>query len=278
MSRIGHRFAELRAAGRRALIPFVTAGDPTPQITVRLMHALVGAGADLIELGVPFSDPMADGPVIQRASERALRSRISLRDVLAMARGFREGDARTPLVLMGYLNPFESMGYGAFAAAASEAGVDGVLTVDMPPEEASELVGALRARELDPIFLLAPTTETERIARICEQASGFVYYVSLKGVTGAANLDLASVAEKVAAIRSMTELPVGVGFGIRDAESAARIAAVGDAVVVGSALVARIEALAERPDAIAVEVPALVREMRAAMDEAADAPGVDSRA
>lgn len=268
MSRIEGRFADLRARGRRALIPFVTAGDPSGEVTVPLLHALVAAGADLVELGVPFSDPMADGPVIQRASERALKNGVSLRRVLEMVRTFREQDATTPVVLMGYLNPIESMGYETFAAAAGEAGVDGVLTVDLPPEEASELVRALLAHGLDPIFLVAPTSTAARIARICEQASGFVYYVSLKGVTGAATLDTASVVEKVRAIKSVTDLPVGVGFGIRDAESAARIATVGDAVVVGSALVGRIEALADRPAAVPVEVPPLIGEMRAAMDAA----------
>lgn len=274
MSRIAQRFATLQAGGRRALVPFVTAGDPSPEVTVPLLHALVEAGADLLELGVPFSDPMADGPVIQRASERALRHHVSLRRVLAMVQEFRRDDAHTPLVLMGYLNPIESMGYEAFAAAAREAGVDGVLTVDLPPEEAGEFVRALRANSLDPIFLVAPTTEPQRIGRICEHAGGFVYYVSLKGVTGAATLDAAAVGERVAAIKAVTDLPVGVGFGIRDAESAARVATVSDAVIVGSALVQRIEALAERPSAIPVEVPAILAEMRAAMDEATVASGV----
>ncbi len=277
MSRIAKRFAALRAGGRRALVPFVTAGDPSPEVTVPLLHALVEAGADLLELGVPFSDPMADGPVIQRASERALRHHVSLRRVLEMAREFRRNDAQTPLVLMGYLNPFESMGYDTFATAAREAGVDGVLTVDLPPEEAAEFVRALRANDLDPIFLVAPTTDTERIRRICEQASGFVYYVSLKGVTGAATLDAETVGERVAAIKAATDLPVGVGFGIRDAESAARIAAVSDAVVVGSALVQRIEALVERPGAVCKEVPEILAEMRTAMDRDSQPEGARCR-
>ncbi|NIR29508.1 MAG: tryptophan synthase subunit alpha [Gammaproteobacteria bacterium] len=278
MSRIAQRFATLRADGRRALVSFVTAGDPSPEVTVPLLHALVEAGADLVELGVPFSDPMADGPVIQRASERALRHHVSLRRVLAMVQEFRREDTQTPLVLMGYLNPFESVGYDAFAAAAREAGVDGVLTVDLPPEEAAEFAQALRANGLDPIFLVAPTTEAQRIGRICKQASGFVYYVSLKGVTGAATLDVETVGERVAAIKAVTDLPVGVGFGIRDAESAARVATVSDAVVVGSALVQRIEALVERPDAIPVEVPAILGEMRAAMDDATAASGARTAA
>jgi len=268
LSRIEVRFAELRRAGRCALVPFVTAGDPAPEVTVPLMHALVTAGADLVELGVPFSDPMADGPVIQRASERALAAGMSPRRVLEVVRAFRDSDATTPVVLMGYLNPFERMGYETFASAAAEAGVDGVLTVDLPPEEAADFVAALRGHGLDPIFLVAPNTAPERITEVCRAASGFVYYVSLKGVTGSSTLDAGSVGERVRAIKAVTGLPVGVGFGIRDAASAARIAAVSDAVVVGSALVSRIEALRERPQAVVEEAPVLIAEMRRAMDEA----------
>ncbi|MES9967033.1 MAG: tryptophan synthase subunit alpha, partial [Sedimenticola sp.] len=198
MSRIRGRFEQLKAQGRTALVPYVTAGDPNPEVTVPLMHAMVEAGADIIELGVPFSDPMADGPVIQRASERALEHKVSLRDVLEMVRSFRQKDADTPVILMGYLNPIEIMGYATFAEAAADAGVDGVLTVDIPPEESAELLEALRPRELDPIFLLAPTSTDERIKRICAAASGFVYYVSVKGITGAANLAVDEVAAKVA--------------------------------------------------------------------------------
>ena len=266
MSRIAARFDALHAASRKALIPFVTAGDPGPEVTVPLMHAMVAAGADIIELGVPFSDPMADGPVIQRASERALAHHVSLRQVLAMVREFRSRDAESPVVLMGYLNPIEVMGYEAFATAAAEAGVDGALTVDLPPEEGEALVQALRAQGVDPIFLLAPTSTDARIARICAAASGFVYYVSLKGVTGAAHLDVTAVATKLAEIRRHTSLPVGVGFGIKDAVSAASVAAIADAVVVGSALVGRIEALAEQPERIAPEIASVLAEMRAAMD------------
>jgi tryptophan synthase alpha chain len=266
VSRIGACFARLREEGRKALIPFITAGDPAPELTVPLMHALVGAGADLVELGVPFSDPMADGPVIQRASERALARGVTLKDVLAMVRQFRLEDPRTPVVLMGYLNPIEVMGYAAFARAAAEAGVDGALTVDLPPEEAGEVVGALRQAAVDPIFLLAPTSPPERIRLICEHASGFVYYVSLKGVTGAASLDVAEVGRKLEAIRACTDLPLGVGFGIRDPESAARVARVSDAVVVGSALVRRVEELVQTPDRIPTEVGRLLSEMRRAMD------------
>lgn len=267
MSRIAERFASLKVQGRKALIPFVTAGDPNPQVTVPLLHAMVEAGADLLELGVPFSDPMAEGPVIQKACERALEHNVSLRDVLAMVKTFREKDQETPIVLMGYMNPVEIMGYETFARAAAEAGVDGLLTVDMPPEEAGDLVAALTDVAIDPIFLLAPTSVDGRIARICAAASGFVYYVSLKGVTGAANLDVASVEQKVEQIRRHTSLPIGVGFGIRDADTARRVAAVADAVVVGSAVVNRVAEHAGQPQEINEAVCSLLREMRQAMDQ-----------
>ena len=266
MSRIAGRFAELRAAGRKALIPYVTAGDPEPGVTVPLMHALVAAGADIVELGVPFSDPMADGPVIQAACERALVHHTSLRRVLDMVREFRSRDADTPVVLMGYLNPIEVMGYEGFAQAAAEAGVDGVLTVDLPPEEAHDLVQALRAKTLDPIFLLSPTSSGARMDRIGAMASGFIYYVSIKGVTGSSQLDVAAVAAKLAEIRGHSDLPLGVGFGIRDAESAARVAAVADAVVVGSALVSRIPELVASPERIPESLAGVLAQMRAAMD------------
>jgi len=266
MSRIAQRFSDLKANGRKALIPFVTAGDPNPNVTVPLLHAMVEAGADLLELGVPFSDPMAEGPVIQKACERALVHNTSLYDVLAMVKQFRQSDADTPVVLMGYMNPVEIMGYESFAKAAVEAGVDGLLTVDMPPEEAGDLVAALAEASIDPIFLLAPTTVDERIAKICADASGFVYYVSLKGVTGAANLDVAAVEHKVEQIRRHTDLPIGVGFGIRDAETAQRVSAVADAVVVGSAVVNRVAENADQPDKINEAVCSLLREMRQAMD------------
>jgi len=266
MSRIEDCFARLKQAGRKALIPYVTAGDPEPAVTVPLMHAMVAAGADVIELGVPFSDPMADGPVIQRAAERALEHGTSLRDVLAMVAEFRQTDSATPVVLMGYLNPVEVMGYEAFAKAASEAGVDGVLSVDLPPEEAHDLLVALRANGLDPIFLLAPTTDDARIDKICAVASGYVYYVALKGVTGAGGLDVRSVADKLAQIRRHTDLPVGVGFGIKDADSAAAVARVADAVVVGSALVKKIEQDAGQNDKIRTDIADALARMRAAMD------------
>ena len=269
MSRIQATFAALREQGRRALVPFVTAGDPQPSVTVPLMHALVRAGANILELGVPFSDPMADGPVIQRASERALAQGMTLKRVLEMVTTFRRDDAETPVVLMGYLNPFEVAGYEPFAEAAAAAGVDGILTVDLPPEEADGFRDALRARGIDLIFLLAPTSDEQRIARICAQASGFVYYVSLKGVTGAAHLDVADVESRVKRIKALTELPVGVGFGIRDGETAARVAAVSDAVVVGSALIDTMEASMDTPSRIPDQVAALVSSMRTAMDAGA---------
>lgn len=268
MSRIAARFAELKGAGRTALIPFVTAGDPNPEVTVPLMHAMVAAGADLIELGVPFSDPMADGPVIQRASERALEHKMSLRGVLELVRRFRRDDSTTPVVLMGYLNPVEAMGYAEFAAAAADAGVDGVLTVDIPPEEGAEFLDRLRGAGLDPIFLVAPTTTEARMQRVCNAAGGFVYYVSIKGVTGASHLQVDQLGGKLETIRRHTELPVGVGFGIKDAETAAAVSRVADAVIVGSALVGRVEALADQPHTVVTEVAALLAGMRQAMDSA----------
>ena len=268
MSRIAARFASLKARNRTALIPFVTAGDPSPGATVPVMRAMVEAGADLIELGVPFSDPMADGPVIQRASERALAAGMNFGKVLDIVREFRAGDEHTPVVLMGYLNPLEAVGYARAAERAAAAGVDGFITVDLPPEEAEELVCEVRSRGIDPVFLISPTSSDERIARICREASGFVYYVSLKGVTGAANLDVDEVAARMARIRRVTDLPVGVGFGIRDGASAARVAGVSDAVVVGSAVVSRVEANAETPDMLPGILASFIGELRTAMDTA----------
>ncbi|HEY0267863.1 MAG TPA: tryptophan synthase subunit alpha, partial [Methyloradius sp.] len=241
MSRIKTCFANLKQNGRKALVPYITAGDPHPRHTVGLMHAMVKAGADIIELGVPFSDPMADGPVIQRASERALVHKVGLRSVLGIVKEFRGQDDTTPIVLMGYANPIEAMGAEKFADMAQSAGVDGVITVDYPPEESIDFVALLKARDIDPIFLLSPTTELTRIDKIVHQASGFVYYVSLKGVTGAGNLDAAEVADRVAAIRLKTDLPIGVGFGVRDAATAKRVGRIADAVVVGSRMVQAIE-------------------------------------
>jgi tryptophan synthase alpha chain len=266
MSRIEHTFAALRQHNRKALIPFITAGDPEPGLTVPLMHALVRGGADIIELGVPFSDPMADGPTIQRASERALKHRVGLRDVIGMVAQFRETNITTPTVLMGYANPIERMGWEAFAEQASAAGVDGVLTVDYPPEEVEQFAGLLRQHRLDPIFLLAPTTPDARIARVAGHARGFIYYVSLKGVTGASNLDLAEVSLRIPEIRAHTGLPVGVGFGIRDPETARAVAEIADAVVIGSRVVNEIESAPR--DAVLERVGALLRQMRNAVDGA----------
>ena len=266
MSRISARFTALRQAGRKALIPYIVAGDPVAGVTVGFMHAMVAAGADVIELGVPFSDPMADGPVITKGHERALKHHTSLHQVLDMVVEFRRNDATTPIVLMGYLNPVERMGYAAFAAAAAAAGVDGVLTVDLPPEEGADLGRELRERGLDPIYLLAPTTSLERIKLITDAASGYVYYVSLKGVTGAATLDTAEVAKRVDTIRTVSHLPIGVGFGIKDAESAAAVARCADGVVVGSVLVEKIGQLQDQPAAIPAAIAGILRAMRVAMD------------
>jgi tryptophan synthase alpha chain len=240
-NRIDASFARIRAAGRTALIPYVTAGDPARALTVPLLRALVGAGADVIELGVPFSDPMADGPVIQRASERALAQGVGTAEVLEMVAAFRREDKATPIVLMGYANPIEAMGLAAFADRARDAGVDGVIVVDYPPEEAGEFVSALAARGLAPIFLLSPTTPESRMEAIGRLARGYAYYVSLKGVTGAGHLDTADVVARLAQIRKHVALPIGVGFGIRDAASARAIAAHADAVVIGSRLIREIE-------------------------------------
>lgn len=262
MSRIAGRFAQLQGARRTALVPYLTAGDPEPAATVPLLHTLVQAGADLIELGVPFSDPMADGPVIQAACERALAHRVSLRDVLDIAAEFRGQDAQTPLILMGYANPIIAMGVDTFAEEAAHAGVDGVLVVDLPPEEAHTIRQALIDRELDPIFLLAPTTTEERVRQICDQAQGFLYYVSLRGTTGADRLDFEDAANRMKCIRTHATVPIGIGFGIKDADSAARAAGLADAVVVGSALVATIQTATD-PHAAAAE---LLQDLRAGMD------------
>ncbi|GIX21374.1 MAG: tryptophan synthase alpha chain [Gammaproteobacteria bacterium] len=268
MSRIAEAFARCRGAGRAALVPYVTAGDPDPGLTVELMHALVRAGADLIELGVPFSDPMADGPVIQAACERALAKGTTLDTVLAQVAAFRRDDPATPVILMGYANPLEVMGYGRFAEAAAGAGVDGVLTVDLPPEEAGDVVPVLRGAGLDPVFLLAPTSDEDRIRAVGRVASGFVYYVSLKGVTGAAHLDVEDVARRLAVIRRHIDLPIGVGFGIHDAAAAGRVAGVADAVVVGSALVRRIAEHAAEPARAVAAAAEFLQTLRGALDAA----------
>lgn len=266
MSRLATKFAELKASGRKALIPFITAGDPNPQFTVPMLHAMVAAGADVIELGIPFSDPMADGPVIQRASERALAHHVGLRKVLAMAMEFRKTDQTTPLVLMGYLNPIEIMGYEEFANAAQRAEVDGVLTVDLPPEESESCVALFRARDIDQIFLLAPNTTADRIQKMDGVGSGYLYYVSLKGVTGAGHIDTADVEQKLQLIRENTQLPVGVGFGVKDAATAKTVASIADGVVVGSALISKIEANLDHPEQAKAEIVDLLKSMRQAMD------------
>jgi tryptophan synthase alpha chain len=241
MNRIDSTFARLRESGRTALIPYVTTGDPSLAATLPIMQSLVKSGADVIELGVPFSDPMADGPVIQRASERALAQHVSLADVLDVVAQFRRSDTSTPIVLMGYANPIEAMGVDAFVKRAREAGVDGVIVVDYPPEEAGEFAKVADEHGLAPIFLLAPTTPEARIAEVARLARGFVYYVSLTGVTGAAHLDTAQVGRKLDEIRKHVKVPVGVGFGIRDPQSARAIAAHADAVVIGSRVIQEIE-------------------------------------
>jgi len=267
MSRISECFARLDAQRRRGLIPYVAAGDPAPELTVPLMRGLAAAGADIIELGVPFSDPMADGPVIQRATERAIRQGVGLKQTLQFVADFRRQDARTPVVLMGYANPIEHMGRDAFARVASEAGVDGVLVVDYPPEECEDFAATMKAAGIDPIFLLAPTSTEERIARVAKVASGYLYYVSLKGITGAGNLDVAAVAARIPLIKSLAKVPVGVGFGIRDAASAQAVARVADAVVVGSRIIQEMESV---PRERAVEAAsALLAELRRAIDEVA---------
>lgn len=264
MSRIQTTFASLAQSGRKALIPFITAGDPAPELTLPLMRALVAGGADIIELGVPFSDPMADGPTIQRASERALAKGMSLRKVLAIVREFRKEDAVTPVVLMGYANPVEAMGIEAFTKAAAEAGVDGVLVVDYPPEECEDFAASVKAAGMDPVFLLAPTSTEQRIGDVARAGSGYIYYVSLKGVTGAGHLDLGEVARRIPQIQARVGMPVGVGFGIRDAESARRVAEVADAVVIGSRIIEEIE---QSPaEQVAERVTALLRTIRQALD------------
>ena len=266
MSRINQCFESLKAAGKKALIPYVTAGDPNPQVTVPLMHAMVDAGADIIELGVPFSDPMADGPVIQLACERALSHGTRLLDVLAMVKEFRATNTATPVVLMGYLNPVEVLGYEAFAQQAKEAGVDGVLTVDLPPEESVEFAAIMKRYALDMIYLLAPTTEEDRIEQVCEYGSGYVYYVSVKGVTGSSSLDVNEVERKLEVVRRHTNMPVGVGFGIRDGASAAAVSKVADGVIVGSVLVNAIAANTDNAELIYSEVTGIITQMRNAMD------------
>ncbi len=266
MSRLAATFEALSKSGRKALVPFITAGDPKPDFTLPMMHAMVEAGVDVIELGVPFSDPMADGPVIQRASERALEHKMSLRRTLAIATEFRKTNQHTPVVLMGYVNPIEAMGYEDFANAAQRAEIDGVLTVDLPPEEAEECAVLLKARDIDPIFLLAPNSGDERIKKMDAVGSGYLYYVSLKGVTGAGHLNIADVETKLNQIRANTSLPVAIGFGVKDAQTAKTVANLGDGVVIGSALISKIEANLDDPERAKKEIVELLVAMRQAMD------------
>jgi tryptophan synthase alpha chain len=268
MSRIAATLAALAAQGRKALIPYVTAGFPYADITPALMHGMAAAGADIIELGVPFSDPSADGPVIQKAGDRALALGIGMRQVLAMVHGFRQKDGKTPVVLMGYANPIERYdqqhGAGAFVRDAAACGVDGVLVVDYPPEECREFAAQLRAANMDLIFLLAPTSTGERMKQVAEVASGYVYYVSLKGVTGAGSLNTAEVQAMLPRIRSHVSIPVGVGFGIRDAETARAIGQVADAVIIGSRLIESIEG--QPHERVAAAAMSFLRPIRAALD------------
>ncbi len=272
MSRLASCFESLKSASRTALIPYVMTSDPYPEITLPLLHAMVEAGADIIELGAPFSDPMADGPVIQAAAERSLLHNTSLHDVFKLVSEFRKTNEITPIVMMGYLNPVEVMGYESFARQAAECGIDGVITVDIPPVEARDYVAALKQEAIDPIFLLAPTSTDARIKKLTEVASGFVYYVSLKGVTGAATLDISSVEQKLSQIKQHLKLPLGVGFGISNAQAAAQVSACADAVVVGSVLVkkmANADTSADRSSQMAgiiKEISDILSSMRSAMD------------
>ncbi len=265
MSRIAATFRQLQQQRKKALIPFITAGDPEPSMTVGIMHALSKSGADIIELGVPFSDPMADGPTIQRSSERALKHCVGLKQILELVAEFRKSNQNTPVVLMGYANPIEALGYQKFIDLAEASGVDGVLVVDYPPEEGMELAKHLERHHIDPIYLLAPTTTEARIEQVAKLSRGYVYYVSLKGVTGAMNLDLSDVAKKLPQIRARTKLPVGVGFGVRDAQTAKAVAELADAVVVGSRIVEEIENSPMQE--VLSKVSALVKELRQAIDE-----------
>ena len=266
MSRISHCFAQLKLDGKTALIPYITAGDPEPWVTVPMLHSFVEAGANLLELGVPFSDPMSDGPAIQKACERALKNDVSIQKVIEMVAQFREKDKITPVILMGYANPLEAMGYEQFAEQAEKAGVDGVLTSDMPPEESDIFLPIMNKHGIDTIFLVAPTTTKARMTSIAKHAKGFIYYVSLKGVTGSASIDASELGEKLNILRQYTDLPVGVGFGIRDGESAALVSEVADGVVVGSTLVNCIAEHEKTPELLPATVSELVAEMRVAID------------
>jgi len=264
MSRIAQTFTALKADNKTALVTFITAGDPGPELTVPLMHALVEGGANVLELGVPFSDPMAEGPVIQRACERALKFNVGLKDVFGFVREFRKNDPDTPVVLMGYANPIERIGQTEFIRCAKEAGADGAIVVDYPPEECAAFATAMRDNGLDLIFLLAPTSTTERVKQVAQYGGGFSYYVSLKGVTGAGTIDTADVARRVAAIREHVKLPIGVGFGIRDGATARAVAEVADAVVIGSRIIQEIEN--SPPDQAVDAVRTFTTTIRTALD------------
>ena len=263
MSKIKSVFDSLDKKQSKALIPFITAGDPNPEMTIEILHTLVDAGADMIELGIPFTDPMADGPVIQRASERAIANNVGIKKTIEIVKEFRQKNKHTPIILMGYANPMEAIGIDLFIQLIHEAHVDGVITVDYPPEEAKSFVEKLKAKNIDTIFLLSPTTEDKRIKLIIEQATGFIYYVSLKGVTGSANIDIDQVTERVRNIKRYTKLPIGVGFGVRDAKTAKEVALISDAVVIGSRIVQEIEN-SSRADLIS-NIKKLMTEMKQAI-------------
>jgi len=265
MSRIQKTFADLQSKKKKALITFITAGDPAPELTLPLLHALVESGADILELGVPFSDPMAEGPVIQRANERALKFNVGMHDVLGYVREFRKTDQHTPVVLMGYANPIERMGVDRFVTESKAAGADGAIVVDYPPEEASEFAQKLKAQDMDLIFLLAPTSTEQRIKQVAQISSGFSYYVSLRGVTGAGHIDTAEVASRLEAIREHVKLPIGVGFGIRDGATAKAVASVSDAVVIGSRIIQELENTPK--DKAVAAVSDFLSGIRAAIDE-----------
>ena len=264
MSRIQKTFADLQSKKKKALITFITAGDPAPELTVPLLHALVESGADILELGVPFSDPMAEGPVIQRANERALKFNVGMHDVLGYVREFRKTNQHTPVVLMGYANPIERMGVDRFVNESKAAGADGAIVVDYPPEEASDFAQKLKAQDMDLIFLLAPTSTEQRIKQVAQISSGFSYYVSLRGVTGAGHIDTTEVANRLAAIREHVKLPIGVGFGIRDGATAKAVASVSDAVVIGSRIIQELENTPK--DKAVAAVKTFLAEIRSAID------------
>jgi|TARA_B110000971_G_scaffold207327_1_gene231448 tryptophan synthase alpha chain len=263
MSKIQTTFLRLKSENKKALIPFITAGDPHPDMTVKMLHALVDSGADMIEVGIPFSDPMADGPVIQRASERALANNVGIKKTIQLVKEFRQKDSNTPIILMGYANPIEAIGIENFVALIKDADVDGVITVDYPPEESKTFVTLLKKQDIDSIFLLSPTTEDNRIKLIVEQATGFLYYVSLKGVTGSANIDINQVSKRVNNIKKYSNLPIAVGFGVRDAETAKQVALISDAVVIGSRIINEVENSTEED--LLGRMKSLMREIKSAI-------------